>query len=206
MQHSIALEEITAWPSTLPQDRLQRVLDVLAVIASAPLWMPVLAVLCTLKLVLDGGSILFRHVRLGRHGQPFTLYKIRTTPAGFEARPEDWPRDEFPPRTRFGRWLRLRDLDELPQLWNVLAGDMSLVGPRPETPHHAARFAARFPGYSERFTVRPGLTGLAQIRGWRGDTSIRERVVSDLEYLAGRGPRAWLRILIHTFLMEIVAH
>ena len=80
---------------------------------------------------------------------------------------------DFPPRTRLGGWLRRFDLDELPQLWNVLKGEMSLVGPRPEMPVHARDFSCRIPEFTERLAVRPGLTGLAQIRGWRGNTSIR---------------------------------
>lgn len=183
-------------------DSLERALDVALVAVTAPVWMPAVGCLLALKKFIDGGPGLFGHVRLGRHGVPFTLHKIRTTPKSFEARPEDWPDDEFPPRTRFGQWLRRWDLDELPQLWNVLRGEMSLVGPRPETPYHSARLGAMLPEFAGRLLVRPGLTGLAQVRGWRGDTNVRQRLASDLEYMERRGFRTWLGILARTVWME----
>ena len=94
------------------------------------------------------------------------------------------------------------DFDELPQLWNVLRGDMSLVGPRPETPYHCANFASALPGYTQRLQVRPGLTGLAQARGWRGNTSIYERLISDLEYLSNRGFGMYAATLLRTVWLE----
>jgi lipopolysaccharide/colanic/teichoic acid biosynthesis glycosyltransferase len=183
-------------------DSLERALDLTLVVLTAPIWTPLLAGLIALKALIDGGPVLFGHVRVGRHGVPFTLYKIRTTPHSFEASPEDWPDEDFPPRTRFGQWLRRWDLDELPQLWNVLCGEMSLVGPRPETPYHSAKFAEMMPRFSERVLVRPGLSGLAQVRGWRGDTNVRQRLASDLEYLGRRGFRTWVAILVRTVWME----
>ena len=180
----------------------QRVLDVALVTVSAPLWAPVLLVLFALKALIDGRPVFFAHERLGRGGIPFLLYKIRSTPRAFHARPEDWPSEEFPPRTRFGQWLRRWDLDELPQLWNVLRGEMSLVGPRPETPYHSAKFSAEMPRFHDRLQVRPGLTGLAQVRGWRGDTNVYARLSADLEYLNRRGFRLWLSVLLCTLWIE----
>jgi lipopolysaccharide/colanic/teichoic acid biosynthesis glycosyltransferase len=181
---------------------MQRVLDLILIAAAAPAWIPLVSLALVLKLVIDGRPILFHHVRLGRDGQPFVLHKIRTTPRAFEPQPDDWSDDNFPPRTRFGRWLRRCDLDELPQLWNVVRGDMSLVGPRPEMPVHARTFSCSVPEYSERLAVRPGLTGLAQARGWRGNTCIRQRVLSDLEYLGSRGPAGYCTILVKTIRVE----
>lgn len=183
-------------------DSVEHALDVALVAVFAPVWALVLLALAALKTLIDGGPVFFGHVRLGRRGAPFTLYKIATTPRDFQARAEDWPDDDFPPRTRFGQWLRRWDLDELPQLWNVLRGEMSLVGPRPETAYHSARFADIMPRFSERLLVRPGLTGLAQVRGWRGDTNVRQRLASDLEYMTRRGFRIWLGILLRTAWME----
>src|SRR5579872_374104 len=134
-------------------DTLQRACDILLVVVNAPLWVALLAILAISKLLIDGGPAFFRHVRLGRNGQPFVLYKIRTTPREFEAQPNDWSDDRFPERTRFGSWLRQRDLDEIPQLWNVLKGEMSLIGPRPEMPSHSELFSCRIPGYAQRLTV-----------------------------------------------------
>ncbi|HXI40065.1 MAG TPA: sugar transferase [Bryobacteraceae bacterium] len=188
--------------TALPWDPVQRVLDVVLVAITLPLWVPVVFLMVAVKLVIDGRPLWFRHVRLGSDGDRFTLYKIRTTPPDFEPGPHDWSDEEFPPRTRFGRWLRRFDLDELPQLWNVLKGEMSLVGPRPEMPAHAEAFSCRFPHYERRLGVRPGLTGLAQVRGWRGDTSILERLRSDLEYVGRRGAGMYFSILARTVSME----
>ncbi|PYT27122.1 MAG: hypothetical protein DMG58_20960 [Acidobacteria bacterium] len=148
--------------TALPWDSTQRALDIALVAITLPLWVPIVFLMAALKLLTDGRPVWFRHVRLGRDGDRFTLYKIRTTPADFQPGPHDWSDEEFPPRTRFGRWLRRYDVDELPQLWNVLKGEMSLVGPRPEMPAHAEVFSRRLPQYGRRLVVRPGLTGLAQ--------------------------------------------
>jgi len=185
-----------AWDST------QRVLDVVLIVAASPVWVPLLVLAVALKLMIDGRPVLFHHVRLGLNGRPFVLQKIRTTPRNFQCQPDDWSDDDYPPRTRFGRWLRRFDLDELPQFWNVIRGEMSLVGPRPEMPAHARTFSYSIPEYAERLAVRPGLTGLAQVRGWRGDTCIRQRVASDLEYLESRGLASYAQILIKTIGVE----
>ena len=190
--------------TALPWDTMQRAVDIALVAITLPLWVPMVFLVAALKLLTNGRPVWFRHVRLGRDGERFTLYKIRTTPADFQPGPHDWSDDEFPPRTRFGCWLRRYDVDELPQLWNVLKGEMSLVGPRPEMPAHAEVFSRRFPQYGRRLAVRPGLTGLAQARGWRGDTSIHERLRSDLEYISRRGPGMYFAILARTVLMEIL--
>jgi lipopolysaccharide/colanic/teichoic acid biosynthesis glycosyltransferase len=184
-------------------DAVQHCLDMGLILLTSPLWLPVLLILLGFKVLIDGSPVLFRQVRLGRDGVPFDLYKITTTPADYRARPADWTDHDFPPRTRFGQWLRRFDLDELPQLWNVLTGDMSLVGPRPETPFHAARLEQDLPGFGERLLVRPGLTGLAQVRGWRGDTSMARRLEADLDYLRERGLRLWLTILLRTIWVEL---
>lgn len=183
-------------------DSTQRVLDVALTTASAIFWVPLLLAILALKLLIDGRPVLFHHVRVGRDGHHFVLHKIRTTPAAYQPNAEDWPDENFPPRTRFGRWMQRFDLDELPQLWNVLRGDMSLVGPRPETPYHSANFARALPGYPQRLQVRPGLTGLAQARGWRGNTSISQRLRSDLEWLSHRGFAMYAMTLLRTVLSE----
>jgi lipopolysaccharide/colanic/teichoic acid biosynthesis glycosyltransferase len=204
--HTAPLENLaicTQKASTRPAwDSVQRALDITLVAVTSPLWIPLVLASAAFKLLADGRPVWFRHVRLGRDGRPFVLHKIRTTPRDFQPGPHDWSDEEFPPRTRFGGSLRRFDLDELPQLWNVLKGEMSLVGPRPEMPAHAEVFAGRLPQYRRRLAVRPGLTGLAQARGWRGDTSIRERLRSDLEYISRRGPGMYFSILARTVSME----
>jgi lipopolysaccharide/colanic/teichoic acid biosynthesis glycosyltransferase len=183
-------------------DSGQRALDLILIAVTAPVWLPVLMAALALTLLMAGRPVLFRHIRLGQNGKPFVLYKIRTTPHEFQPRADDWTDEEFPPRTSFGSWLRRFDGDELPQIWNVLRGDMSLVGPRPEMPAHVRRFTFSIPGYSRRMSVRPGITGLAQVRGLRGDTSIHERLRSDLQFISGRGPVMYVAILARTLWME----
>jgi lipopolysaccharide/colanic/teichoic acid biosynthesis glycosyltransferase len=129
---------------------------------------------------------------VGRDGKAFTILKFRSMRPGEES----WAdRDRVTP---VGSVMRRLSLDELPQVWNVLRGDMSLVGPRPERPEYAAEFARSIPGYAVRHAVRPGLTGLAQIRGWRGDTPIDERIRADREYVERRGAMMDLSILART--------
>ncbi|HWB86672.1 MAG TPA: sugar transferase [Bryobacteraceae bacterium] len=184
-------------------DSAQRALDLVLVTATATIWIPVLCTLLLAKYLMDGGPVLFTQYRVGRFGKPFLLYKIRTTHGNYRARPEDWPTHNFPPRTRFGRFIRRADLDELPQLLNVFKGEMSLVGPRPETPHHDRKLSRSVRRYTNRLEVLPGLTGLAQIRGWRGDTSIEMRVASDLEFIATRRFRVYAGILARTVATEL---
>jgi undecaprenyl-phosphate glucose phosphotransferase len=201
-----ALASLATYPQRLPApsawDSTQRLLDIILIAVASPVWVPLLLLVMVLKLVIDGRPVLFHHVRLGLNGEPFVLHKIRTTPPDFHPQPDDWSDEDFPPRTRLGGWLRRFDLDELPQLWNVLCGEMSLVGPRPEMPVHTSRFSCRIPEFTERLAVRPGLTGLAQIRGWRGNTSIPQRVHSDLEYLESRGSWSYCMILLATVRVE----
>jgi lipopolysaccharide/colanic/teichoic acid biosynthesis glycosyltransferase len=193
----IAISPVSPW------DRVQHILDVVVILMALPLWGPLLLCVLVAKRVIDGPAIFFGHARVGLNGRAFMLYKIRTTARDFQAQPQDWPDQDFPPRTRFGQWLRRCDLDELPQLWNVLKGEMSLVGPRPETPYHTARFMAVMPRYRERWQVRPGLTGMAQMRGLRGNTDVGERLEADLEFISARGGRLYAGILFRTVLLEM---
>jgi lipopolysaccharide/colanic/teichoic acid biosynthesis glycosyltransferase len=196
----------TRGETQLAWDSVQRACDLALVALTMPVWGPLLLGAVAVKFLFDGGPILFRHVRLGLGGRPFVLYKIRTTPADFRPSPADWSNQDYPPRTRYGAFLRHFDLDELPQLWNVIKGEMSLVGPRPEMPFHVKRFSRWLPEYRQRLEVRPGLTGLAQVRGWRGDTSIQQRLLADLEYTNRRGARMYFVILARTLISGSARH
>ena len=139
---------------------------------------------------IDGGRpVFFSQTRSGRHGSPFTLYKLRTLHP--DTGLVDAPRDHT---TRVGRWLRRWGLDELPQLWNVLRGDMSLVGPRPTLPQQVARYGAF---ERQRLAVRPGLTGWAQVHG-RNAIPWPERIALDVWYVHHRSLWLDLRILLRT--------
>jgi lipopolysaccharide/colanic/teichoic acid biosynthesis glycosyltransferase len=180
-------------------DASLRVLDValsllFLAIAAIPIALITIAILAT-----SGRPVLYRGQRVGRGGHFYTMLKFRTLRAGAEERlgpflgPElvEKTREE---RTAVGRWLRATQLDELPQLLNVLRGDMSLVGPRPIRPIFFEQLAAELPAYWQRLVVRPGLTGFAQVR--RGyETSMAEKLAHDLEWIADRSVGLYLRTL-----------
>ena len=130
------------------------------------------------------GPVFYRQQRMGLDGKQFTIYKLRSMYEDAEAETGPvWARDDDPRCTPVGRLLRKTSIDELPQLWNVLRGDMSLVGPRPERPYFVDQFKQRIPQYMLRHKVRAGLTGWAQVNGWRGNTSIEKRIEYDLYYI-----------------------
>jgi Undecaprenyl-phosphate glucose phosphotransferase len=130
------------------------------------------------------GPVFYTQERMGLDGKAFHVYKFRSMYVGAE---DDtgpvWARDDDPRCTPVGKWLRKLDLDELPQLWNVLRGDMSIVGPRPERPYFVEQFKHRIPQYMLRHKVKAGITGWAQVNGWRGNTSLEKRIEYDLYYI-----------------------
>jgi lipopolysaccharide/colanic/teichoic acid biosynthesis glycosyltransferase len=131
------------------------------------------------------GPLFYAQERCGRDGKRFRLWKLRTMVPKAEAGTGPvWSGPEDPRCTRIGAVLRRTGIDELPQLWNVLKGEMSLVGPRPERPHFVRHFQQVLPDYAARHRLRPGLTGLAQVNGWRGRTCVRKRLEHDLRYVA----------------------
>lgn len=172
----------------------KRALDLLLVVASAPVWVPLLAAVALQVRTRIGGPVLFRQVRAGRHGRPFTLVKFRTMTDARDAAGAPLP--DAARLTRFGRRLRATSLDELPELWNVLRGDMSLVGPRPLLVRYLPRYSAR---HRARHAVRPGLTGLAQVSG-RNALGWRERFDLDVDYVERCSARLDLAILARTVL------
>jgi exopolysaccharide biosynthesis polyprenyl glycosylphosphotransferase len=152
----------------------------------------------------DGGPVFFSQVRTGLDGRSFRLFKFRSMRADAEGEGEaHWTRTRDSRVTGIGEVLRRTNLDELPQLYNVLRGDMSLVGPRPEQPKFVERFRSRYPAYNVRHRVRAGLTGWAQVNGLRGDTSIRQRIVHDLYYIENWSLGLDMRILWRTLRIAI---
>jgi Undecaprenyl-phosphate glucose phosphotransferase len=130
------------------------------------------------------GPVFYTQERMGLDGTAFTVYKFRSMPIDAEeASGPVWARDNDPRATAIGRWLRKYDVDELPQFWNVLRGDMSIVGPRPERPFFVEQFKHRIPQYMLRHKVKAGITGWAQVNGWRGNTSLEKRIEFDLYYI-----------------------
>ena len=129
------------------------------------------------------GPIIYKQERVGRSKKIFTMYKFRSMAVEGNADTTTWGTRDDPRRTRFGTFLRKYSIDELPQLYNVLRGDMSLVGPRPERPFFVEKFREEIPLYMIKHLVRPGITGWAQVNGWRGDTSIEKRIECDIHYI-----------------------
>jgi putative colanic acid biosynthesis UDP-glucose lipid carrier transferase len=163
------------------------------------LLLPVLAIIAIAVRLSDGGSVLYRQVRVGLDRRRFTIIKFRSMQEDAE---RDlgaiWSVPGDPRCTRLGRHLRRFGLDELPQLWNVLRGEMSLVGPRPERPEFTREFRNEHHGYDVRHIVRPGITGYAQIHGWRGYTSLEERLRHDIYYITNWSLKLDLYILAMT--------
>ncbi|MFI5496137.1 sugar transferase [Actinoplanes sp. NPDC051859] len=169
---------------TGPKWAIKRTSDVIASGLALLLLSPILAV-CALATFLEGGrGIIFRQQRIGRYGEPFDVLKFRSMrPANENESQTQWNIGHDPRVGPIGRFMRRTSLDELPQLWNILRGDMSIVGPRPERPYFVDRFSADYPEYAMRHRVPVGLTGLAQVSGLRGDTPISDRARFDNYYI-----------------------
>ena len=192
----------------LPISRLfnrvaKRLLDLTGALVGLAVSAPVLAVLAAwIKAESPAGPVFFRQTRVGAGHREFTLYKLRSMRPDAATSDDDHQstRRGDPRLLRIGAFLRRWNLDELPQYWNVLRGDMSLVGPRPERPHHVEQLSAIIPHYLPRHLVNPGMTGWAQVNGLRGDTDLAERIRYDIYYIENWS--LWLdcQILLLTFL------
>jgi len=180
-----------------PRDRVLRLLDLALSTLFLLVALPGSLLLLLVIAAASGRPILYRGERVGRGGRIFTMLKFRTLKADAEQRLGPYLGEELVRRTQdeftpIGKWLKATQLDEIPQFWNVLRGDMSLVGPRPIRPVFFEELARDLPAYWQRLTVRPGLTGLAQVR--RGyETSMAEKLAHDLEWIADRSVRLYLR-------------
>jgi lipopolysaccharide/colanic/teichoic acid biosynthesis glycosyltransferase len=178
----------------------KNLLDRLLAFCLLILLLPVMALVVLVVKLSSRGPAIYRQTRVGRGGELFTLYKFRTMPIDSEKNGPQWSLPGDPRISGVGQFLRRTHLDELPQLWNVLLGDMSLIGPRPERPEFVPKLAAAIPHYEARLAVRPGVTGLAQVQHPADIDldSVREKLGYDLWYMQHRG--AWLdcRILVAT--------
>jgi exopolysaccharide biosynthesis polyprenyl glycosylphosphotransferase len=163
---------------------LKRIVDVIGSLVGIVLSAPILIVAALLVKLTSRGPVLFKQERMGLDGKAFQVLKFRSMYQGAEDETGPiWARDNDPRCTPVGKWLRRFDLDELPQLWNVVRGDMSIVGPRPERPYFVEQFKHRIPQYMLRHKVKAGITGWAQVNGWRGNTSLEKRIEFDLYYI-----------------------
>jgi Undecaprenyl-phosphate glucose phosphotransferase len=180
---------------------VKRVIDVgISAVALFALAIP-LGIIAVLVKMTSKGSVLFHQERMGLDGKSFTIVKFRSMYEDAERHTGPvWAVADDPRVTPIGRFLRRSNLDELPQLWNVLRGDMSIVGPRPERPHFVAQFKHRIPQYMLRHKVKSGLTGWAQVNGWRGNTALEKRIEYDLYYIENWSVRLDLKIMWLTLL------
>jgi len=162
----------------------KRLVDIVGSAVGLILVSPIMLITAIAVKVSSPGPIIFKQERIGLHNKPFQMYKFRTMEVQKEAAEKKaWTVQNDPRVTKVGRFLRKTSLDEFPQLYNILRGDMSLVGPRPERPLFVEKFKEEIPRYMIKHQVRPGLTGWAQINGYRGDTSIRKRIDYDIFYI-----------------------
>jgi Undecaprenyl-phosphate glucose phosphotransferase len=180
---------------------VKRAIDIAISSAALAILAVPLGILAALVRLTSRGPVFYYQERMGLDGKSIIIVKFRSM---FEDAEADtgpvWARQNDPRVTPFGRFLRRSNLDELPQLWNVLRGDMSIVGPRPERPHFVKQFKHRIPQYMLRHKVKAGLTGWAQVHGWRGNTSIEKRIEYDLYYIENWSVRLDLKIMWLTLL------
>ena len=183
---------------------LKRVMDVTLGGLALAIFSPVMVLIAFWIRLSSSGPILYRQERMGLDGERFEMLKFRTMIEGAEHLTGPiWAADDDPRVTALGRWLRWMSLDELPHLINVLRGEMSLVGPRPERPPLIEEFRKSIPKYMLRHKVKAGMTGWAQVNGWRGNTSLQRRIEHDLEYIENWSPWRDVKILALTLLIGL---
>lgn len=173
---------------------VKRVFDIVSSFIGLLILSPLLLFIAFLVKRSSSGPVFYSQVRMGLDGKKFKMFKFRSMSNDSKVNQEGWTVKDDPRVTRIGKILRKTSLDELPQLWNVLIGDMSLVGPRPERPQYVEKFREDIPTYMLRHKMKAGITGWAQINGWRGDTSIEKRIECDLYYI--RNWSIWMDISI----------
>ena len=183
---------------------LKRVFDLLVSSAVLVFLSPICLLIALLIKLTSPGPLFFSQERVGLSGRKFKMLKFRTMYQSSSLNPDShWTIANDPHVTPLGRWLRRSNLDELPQFLNVLKGDMSIVGPRPERPFFLERFRQEIPEYMARHYVKSGITGWAQVNGWRGDTAIAERVEHDLYYIRNWGMKLDIKILFLTLMRTL---
>ncbi len=206
----LQLETVSGIPilgvSDLPLDQtvnivLKRAVDIVGSIVGLVLSIPFIAIFGAIVYAESPGPIFYKQRRMGRRGQAFYIYKIRSMKLDAEvAGKVGWTTKNDPRRLRIGGFMRKLNIDEVPQFWNVLRGEMSLVGPRPERPELISNFKDEIPHYNARHNVKPGITGWAQVRGFRGDTDLGERIKCDLWYLENWNLLLDFHIMLLTFI------
>ena len=190
---------------TFEQRLAKRTFDICASLMGLILLSPVMLVCAILVKATSEGPVIFKQERVGLHNKVFKMYKFRTMEVQKQSAEENaWTVKNDPRVTKVGKFMRKTSLDELPQLFNILMGEMSLVGPRPERPQWVDKYKEEIPRYMIKHQVRPGLTGWAQVNGYRGDTSIRKRIEYDLFYIENWSLALDIKILFMTIFKGFV--
>jgi len=190
----------------LPLDRFfgrlsKRIVDLIGGVGGLLISAPLIALFALLVKRESPGPVFYTQVRVGRGGRPFRIIKIRSMRTDAEEESgAQWASENDGRRLKVGAFMRKWNIDELPQFWNILKGEMSLVGPRPERPEFTKDFKYRVDYYNVRHTVKPGLTGWAAVNGWRGDTDLKERIRYDLDYIERWSVLFDFYIMLLTFL------
>ena len=187
-------------PLNIMRNRVaKRAVDLIGATVAIILFSPVMLLTVLVVALTEEGSVIYRQERVGLHNQVFYMYKFRSMIMQDEEKEKaEWSIRNDPRITPVGKLIRRTSIDELPQLFNVLKGEMSLVGPRPERPQFVQKFRDEIPRYMVKHQVRPGMTGWAQINGYRGDTSIEKRIEYDLYYIENWTMVFDMKILILT--------
>ena len=176
---------------------ISRLFDILLSLVSLVIALPILLIAAIAIKLEDGGPVLYSQTRLGKDSKTFTIYKMRSMRIDAEANGAQWAQAEDDRITKVGKVIRKTRIDEIPQLYNILAGHMKIIGPRPERPELAEEFYIDLPEFVNRLAVKPGLTGLAQISGGY-DLTPAEKLVLDVEYIENRGFLLDLKIILKT--------
>jgi exopolysaccharide biosynthesis polyprenyl glycosylphosphotransferase len=204
----LQLETISGIPvlgvGELPLERfsnrlLKRLIDIAGALVGLLISTPLMAIFGFLVYRESPGPILYPQERMGRNGRTFRMFKIRSMKVNAEEDGPQWARENDPRRLRIGAFMRRWNIDEVPQFWNVFKGEMSLVGPRPERPELIRGFESVIPHYHARHSCLPGMTGWAQVNGWRGNTSLEERIRADIWYVEHWNLWLDFRIMLQTF-------
>lgn len=184
---------------------IKRSMDLFGATVALILFSPIMLVCAVLVKLTSPGPVLFKQERIGLHNRPFYMYKFRSMRMQtVEDEAKGWTVKNDPRVTGIGKFMRKTSIDELPQLINILKGDMSLIGPRPERPQFVEKFKEEIPRYMVKHQVRPGLTGWAQVNGYRGDTSIRKRIEHDIYYIENWTLGLDIKIIILTFVKGFI--
>jgi len=191
LQYSIDTQERQLY------DFITGLFDKLASLISLIIALPIMLIIALFIKLEDGGSVFYSQKRLGKDGRVFVIYKFRSMHVNAEKNGAQWAEEEDNRITKTGKFIRKTRLDEIPQLYNILAGHMKLIGPRPERPELAEEFYEYLPEFVNRLAVKPGLTGLAQVSGGY-DLTPEEKLILDVEYIENRGFMLDFKIIFKT--------